>query len=185
MEKFTASNGVEVTMEKQAITGWRRLWFGRKDGVSIEISGRNLKALIECLDAERDADLGRWRWPENPNYMVYPRDDGHVAVLSEPEGVAAFCVTRAAARGAGEGNPFLVAARAYFEDHPERKPWEDAKPGEVWAVTLHGKERPCKVVEPTYSEHAVAFLPLNEPSPTWFVPSAAITEARRIWPEGD
>ncbi len=28
------------------------------------------------------------------------------------------------------------AARAYVEAHPEAKPWQDAKPGEVWVLTL-------------------------------------------------
>lgn len=87
----------------------------------------------EYFQAKRDADLGRWRWPENPHYVVYPNaNDGQVVVVDERDGVRAhysrsLCATTAPPRIDG----IHAAAHAYFEAHPERKPWEDAE-AVVW-----------------------------------------------------
>ena len=105
-----------------------------------------LETLREYFQNERDTELGRTRWPENPDYVIY-RDtkyDGYgygrrVHVLHEPSGISwivweqlpvkRHCVS-------------VVAAKWYFEEGPGKieRPWENAKAGEVWRLTVDGKE---------------------------------------------
>lgn len=83
------------------------------------------------FQAEHDEKLGRWRWPENPHFVVYPAAGyGHyVRVLNERDAFLDVVYRDgqgADTAGAGE------AARAYFDAHPERMPWADAREGEIW-----------------------------------------------------
>ena len=74
------------------------------------------------------------------------------------------------------------AAYRYFAAHPEPKPWEDAKPGEVWLVTLsHCEPQICQVLKthkflPTQTDTGgqPPALPLDHPT---------IITAHKIWPE--
>ena len=45
-----------------------------------------------------------------------------------------------------EGNEIHVAARAYFKAHPARKPWHDAKQGEVWLLEIEGRKESTPAV---------------------------------------
>jgi hypothetical protein len=90
----------------------------------------------EFFQARRDLELGRWRYPLNPDYVVYVREPypgelRRVRAIQESTGDFVDTV-----EGTTLDGPFKDAARAYFEAHPERKPWEDAKPGEFWALKL-------------------------------------------------
>jgi hypothetical protein len=79
-----------------------------------------------------------------------------------------------------------AAANRYFDAHPERMPWQDAKLGEVWLIDLKGDCEHCAVVVP-YGP-GVAFLWAKEhPASRVTIPlgSEALKSARRIWPEGD
>lgn len=88
-------------------------------------------ALAEHFQAARDTELGRWRWPEYPEYVVYPEaDPDSVLVFDEATG-ANWKVDRALNQA---GNYLHAAARAYWAAHPEPKPWHSAKPGEVWDI---------------------------------------------------
>ena len=92
----------------------------------------------EFFQHERDKELGRWRWPENPDYVVKhdPLGVRIAHVLHEPSFAAR--VVRPSDETVGLGSPrdmeFLGAARAYFDSHPEPKAWHDAKPEEVWLM---------------------------------------------------
>lgn len=97
-------------------------------------------ALEEFFQAKRDAELGRWRWPENPDYVVYPRGEDRVRVILESTGDFAD-----SSRGTVIVSPFKDAARAYFDAHPESKPWHDAEQGEFWAVHHMGMVEVCQV----------------------------------------
>lgn len=133
----------------------------------------------EWAQAQRDIELGRWRWPENPDLVVYPNHgDGQVSVIDERDGSHSYysrrlCATTAPPRLDG----MHAAAHAYFDAHPDRKPWHEAQPGEVWALTVDGRED-------AYIDRIGEFHPIR---PSVVVSIAhdysRITEGRRIWPE--
>lgn len=129
----------------------------------------------EFFQAKRDAELGRWRWTENPHYVVYPSGHGgQVAVVDESNGERrhysrSLCATTAPPSLDG----IHAAAHAFFEAHPERKPWVAAKTGEGWAVTLGGEER-LATVQDTYFWIGSEAYSVTDPE---------IADARKVWPE--
>lgn len=132
----------------------------------------------EYFQAKRDEDLGRWRWPENPEYVVYPlKPGGGCTALSERTGVSKTWVERSDA--AGDGSYLAPAARAYFEAHPERKPWHSAEAGEVWILSIDDSEDiPCVV-----TSSGPDFEPISHPVWATFARgSDRITSGHRIWP---
>lgn len=181
MDKYTASNGAQIVLTNARQTGY--VLVEKDDDVASAYLGfEEMVAWREFFRAERDEGLGRWRWPANPDYVVYPRRDGAVLVLNEMSANGGVPYRR----GDRIDDMEAEAACAYFEAHPVRQPWDGAAVGEIWAVTIHGEEKPCRVISPLYANDVpIAFLPVNVVSPTWFKPSASITAARRIWPESD
>lgn len=195
MNIFTARNGIAIRVsDKEATLEWASMsdrWYyvgetvsnGVKPGFTSD--SRLAIALREFFQAERDEALGRWRWPENPTYVVYPNPDEafekmfgpnlDLVILRELDGM-----TKGYVRDEDQGGPpmdhragHIAAARAYFEAHPERKPWSSAQVGEVWAVTIDGVERALLVDEEQFTDG-------NE---GWYFAEPEITAARRIWPE--
>lgn len=171
---FIASNGYIV---RKSLGGYMSLFANGETANSVSPGKEH--ALREFFQAERDAALGRWRSKEHPDYVVYPQNDGAVAVLDESRadiGVLFFYREPSMISGTHE-----QVARDYFAAHPEPKPaWHDAKPGEVWVLTIDGKEDAYKVYPPTVN------LMKNERG---HISSASIelsraTHGRRIWPEG-
>lgn len=187
MKKFEASNGVRLTEHPD---GTARIVFPGSRLFSWT-RPEEMEALREFFQHERDEELGRWRWPDNPDYVVYPYTFDSprpgirgVTVLAEEEprlltvwednidtiyGHSNYEDVRSAAR---------EAARGYFEAHPERKPWEDAKEGDVWIVTpskaLSGGERveyPAIFQAGSFRDHGGSWEARD------------LTSARRIWPE--
>ena len=80
------------------------------------------KALRNHLQQERDEALGRWRDPEDPNMVVYPRDDVNTTVHDETTG-AYLNWSREQAEDDEYSHGFgFATARAYFAAHPEPKP---------------------------------------------------------------
>jgi hypothetical protein len=151
-------------------------------------AGDHVAALREFFRQERDTELARWRWPENPDYVVYPVDDSTVNVLHEPGGDTCL-INDGEGYLSAELEGYVQAGDAYFDAHPEPKPWHDAKPGEVWVVTIDGHSRP-HYVEGNRGDTVggVAFVAIN---PTHGQPghvgigAPAVTDASRIYPEGD
>lgn len=179
-EKFTASNGVTVSSETQAITGRRRIKFETEHvGEVFEVSGEYMTALVEKLDHERDQELGRWRYnsylviyqaenhqPGNRARSVYVLDERTAKMHMRHEGQAAW----------READPELTtAAASYFAAHPLPKPWHDAKPGEVWVLTVDGKEDAFKLHGDLFRNGALWDIEQTD---------RHITAGRRIWPEG-
>lgn len=131
----------------------------------------------EFFRARRDAELGRWRSPLHPDYVVY-RIGYDALVVGERVGLS-----QKFARGDVDDAENRVPAQVafeYFEAHPERKPWEDAQYGEVWAVTHTGGQTDlCRVTsygrfEQVSGTDVLVRMPLAHPS---------ITAARKVWPE--
>lgn len=134
MSEYTATNGVKVSSETQPLTGYRRIKFETDSvGELVEISGPNMQALIEDLDAEKDKELGRWRWPKNPDYVVYPIEGGY-SVFDERRGVAEFRNGLYVHDMEGE------AARDYALAQPERKIPEEAA-YITWRDPADGEDR--------------------------------------------
>lgn len=157
-EAFKASNGVDVSIGEESdgtflvgkggvIEGGVRRWTvatGNAEGIV---------ALREFFQHERDQELGRWRWPENPGLMVYKdfdktgKDTGMVRVTSEATGFGIGPFSRSVAKTGVYGE----AARAYFAAHPEPKPlpsvphtaWVDKYGTDIWWVDGFGKLRCC------------------------------------------
>lgn len=135
----------------------------------------------EFFQAKRDAELGRWRWPENPDFVAWASrrsNEKDVTVLDESDGYVGY-FTRADVEDERSGEGLIRrAARAYFEAHPERRPWEDAKSGEAWVFTIDGIE--TAVVVDTDGD----FTTENETLLRTFPEEMGrVAAARRVWPE--
>lgn len=177
MNDFTASNGMAVR-EVTPVTD-RGPWL-LVDGE--QVSPNNAQALREFFGAEADERLGRWRWPENPDYVVYPVGDDVVDVLREssvsdstrgPGRQASITRAVAATWDRDYSQNFHRSARAYFDAHPEPKPWLDAADGEVWALTgAGGLEQPWRRL----NGHWVSF------SGEIKYDAVRAIAGRRIWP---
>ena len=167
MNDYVADNGVVLTGTDDDSIRWH-------PGIS---QRRASEALREFFRAERDEQLGRWRDPQNPDIVCYPVacDLDAVWVVYEGNG-SRYYVTRTGWELTRPQYASETAGR-YFQAHPEPKPWEEAKAGEVWILTRYGAEEPFFVTggEFTSTDLAVA-TDLDDPR---------ITDGRRIWSEGD
>lgn len=129
----------------------------------------------EYFQAKRDADLEVFRSTTDPHLVVREIDRDvfgrrRVGVLDE----RTFEVRDVNDVVCGGDYPEHRAAREYFEAHPERKPWADAKPGEVWILTHVKGEEGAFIVNRDRFE-----------SPSWSltIKAESITGGRRVWPE--
>jgi len=113
---FTASNGTKIeTSEK----------YGGLEVTSSEdfdyLLQKHVDALREWFQAERDEELGWWR--ASPEFVVKPRASHHVIgprsvnVLNERLGI-----TKPVWEVEESRSEYGIAARAYFDAHPEPKP---------------------------------------------------------------
>ena len=136
--RFTASNGWYI--ENGSLRNPVGSRWGQVDPV---VGSFVAEALFEYgahkAQAQRDAELGRWRSVEHPDFVAYDHGDGRIRFLRELDGVSySFARDYMSIRYPAECAefPFLVVAREFFEAHPEPKPWEQAKPHEVWVLTF-------------------------------------------------
>jgi len=158
-EKFVASNGMYLEDGVVYTSGGMKL-----------LSRLGVESLREIFLAERDRELGRWRWPENPDFVVHHGNSGSDAVWVHNEREAGAIQSSARNSGdAGEAD-YFAAVRAYFAAHPEPKPWHGAKPGEVWVLEGGGIAEPWAH---TVQRDGMAEVHIN------------LTAARKIWPVSD
>lgn len=171
MTEFTASNGIPVIKKEWGYC----LTTGMDLGVMTGVSNSQFDALREYFQAERDRELGRWRSKKDPNFIVVPDNLKYeVTVIDEQSGMKQWVT-----RGGGDGaeRSFVVIAEEYFAEHPEKKPWHDASPGEVWVITTENVSDEVAVQRTDtgdwgYNDGRV--FRDNE---------LKIETARRIWPE--
>lgn len=135
MDKFVARSGREVKAGREDGS----LVFGKVNGY---LGRDEVFDAEEYFQAKRDEELGRWRWPENPDWVAREVDRSYegrrcVEVMNERTFHVNVYNDRVLEGGADIRHR---AARAFFEAHPESKPWHDAKPGEVWLLTVDGYE---------------------------------------------
>lgn len=187
MNDFTASNGIRVLSE-DGVTFDLRTY----DGASMLqdapwLGSMYMHALREFFQVEADERLGRWR---HGDFIVYDRGD-YVQVIHEPDGASGILGswTRAEASGDRElSSGFGEAARAYFDAHPEPKPWHDAAPGEVWDVDLpSGGMRAVTFYSARHEEPITVFrdahtqVEIETDDPTIRDARCLFSETRRIW----
>lgn len=169
-EKFVASNGVEV----------RR--FETRPGIWWDTTEPEKKeaALREFFLHERDTELGRWRDPENSTLVAYPsHKEDEVTILDEKLGWAWKYTRDSKSYTTSVMYEVEQFSKRFFAAHPVQKPWHDAKPGEVWALTYGGQET-AHVWTDRWAGQGNAFVSdraiVEAKDPD-------ITAARRIWPE--
>lgn len=176
---FTASNGLKV----DAIGAEGRRHPRRLGDAVLRVD--EFDAAREYFLAERDAELGRWRSKEHPEYVVYPEaeDADTIRVLFEPGGGVGN-YHRSWLDGVVDVDGWAIASvvREYFAAHPEPKPWHEAKNGEIWRVTLAGREYARSVHRRIHQPNTFVDPVGREPS--FPVDDPRITSGRRIWPEG-
>lgn len=176
MTEYEASNGIGVRIDDQG-----DLDFHTKLGWNGLCGGKVVDALREFFQYERDEELGRWRARENPAYVVYPDEDGDVIVLDETTGRTSSPVLRSELAQWNPTHGTTKAARAYFEAHPERKPWEEAMDGEIWEFSLG-----CSSGQYLADSGRFFQLPLRAPSHPGWKPASFPNDfehGERIWPE--
>jgi len=177
---FTASNGYMIIEELGDILikdDRGRDTIGPDVIMGERLSPSEMLPLREFFQAERDAELGRWRSKIDPDVFVQVNKDtylGQVDFINE----RTLEVTRFA-----RWESDLLGGRdvysEFFAAHPEPKPWFEAKPGEVWALTVNGKESAWSI-----SDEASVWVEATTERILDSAPrSPAITDGRRIWPE--
>lgn len=140
MNDFTASNGVRIKRAGKELilpdASVVPIWSSASEP-AITIRKQVVEAFVEFFQAEADERLGRWRWPENPQWVLYPDDDGDVIALDESTGESFGFLTRASVDQFpnSQGSP---AARAYFKAHPQPEPLPD-KPGLYTGAHIDGQ----------------------------------------------
>lgn len=181
MDKFEASNGRVVGTSVDHFDHVSILFGDGGSGWKFTMSAAEFAALREFFQALRDEELGRWRYPADPRYVVYggysPGAEKRLArVINEQAGVSSLFYD-----GDGYGRDESEIATAYFEAHPERKPWEDAKHEEVWLLTVNGDTGPFLADQDSDSPVA-AFVAANGTRIARY-DREQITAGRRFYPE--
>lgn len=136
----------------------------------------------EFYQAKRDAELGRWRCPTETDWVAREgvrTADGRTVVVVNERTLDRFWFNERVRNAGADVDVAHSVGRAYFEAHPERKPWQAAKPGEVWILsTADGENAAYSVM--TVREAGVVF---ESDEGRYSLDDADIEEARRIWPE--
>ena len=178
--RFTASNGLYVENGQVYLP----------DGTRANVSSVRAVVLIEYgahkAQVQRDAELGRWRSVEHPDYFAVGEGDDSVRVCDE-SALRVWGFTRKDA--AEDPNAYWAinsevacsVAREYFAAHPvpEPKPWEDAGSGELWSLmTADGGDAVYLAI--LADDFGMEFVGLKD---RFSVGYTGITAGRRIWPE--
>ncbi|WP_323986238.1 hypothetical protein [Microbacterium plantarum] len=192
MEQYTASNGVIIHEQDGHVSlrskegGVRVLVVGSDSfGTALKEYVNHVREEAICqradeVQAKRDHELGRWRWLDSP-YVVYAEDANTVTVVHEgaPD---MHRIRRGESYLSDELEQFFRAGAAYFDAHPEPKPWHAAKPGEVWAIRIANTDREAAYRLVRFNDQAF-FESTVEPTVQVSVNHTALASARRIWPE--
>ncbi len=179
---FTASSGGTVAVDasgRMLVTDYTRVVL--REGVTrasraVHIDAEMVPTLREFFQSERDRELGRWRWPEHPDYVVYPNEDGGGDVLDERSCIGGY------KNGLFGHDLASEAVKAYRDVHPVRKPWHDAKPGEVWVISTENVADEV-AVRACISNEVLSFEYVTSVTTRLNVTDARIVTGRRIWPE--
>jgi hypothetical protein len=200
LHTFTGSNGIEITISRQSadadvyLLGTRATDRGGETHATASAAG--IEALREFFQDALDQQFGRWRWPEDPDFVVYPDTEdpggeglkGGVSVLCESRGEVDWFTREAAQQGRNSNVMTAQAAIAYFREHPEPKPWHDAAEGELWILRMTNTENglPYVAVRDTDGVTDIGPRFFRVPAPSRFTPGrfpSEFMDGRRLWPE--
>ena len=154
----------------------RLLW----DWRDIALTTANFETLRAFFQAERDEQLGRWRDPQNPDWVVYPRlgsSRDTVHVINEYDGLPYM---RERDQVAYADSEVSAVAQRYFAAHPKPKPWDAAQSDEIWVLTINNDR------EEVFRCGERGLYSLKTGNPIGSLLSCGrnkITAGRRIWPE--
>ena len=170
--RFTASNGWYVD-ENRLYTELRGLWglLDRQEALALAEYGAHQ------AQAARDAELGRWRSVEHPDWVVYSQGDDGVRLFDERGSNSSYSILRDHIYPSGATKVCYIVAAEYWAAHPvpEPKPWLDAQPGEVWLLTVNGDDsRIVTLIGFEFRDFHGDYIVSR---------SDSITAGRRIWPE--
>lgn len=113
MNEYTASNGWVITPKGQALT---YKCTGNGDRFH-SVTATEANALREFFRAEEDKRLGRWRYPAEPELLVYPDGEGVFVVYEGSYEIDPW--TREQAMTWDGESASKRAALAYFDAHPQ------------------------------------------------------------------
>lgn len=144
----------------------------------------------ELFQAKRDAELGRWRCPTETDWVAREgvrTADGRTVVVVNERTLDRFWFNERVRDAGADVDVAHRVGRAYFEAHPERKPWEDAKPGEIWDLIAEGKENRYAAIActiPSDNSEVIYLYPVDDmTSPKLGVTAPVITAGVRVFPE--
>lgn len=196
MTDFTASNGITIREREDSmmpVLEWNTdgryytdgsRWYAVGEGIDGADPGFTAdspvaRALREFFQHERDEEQGVWRSSKDHTWTAVRRNNTIYFQNGDHERSFWFIVGNEATLKPWSGD-LQAIAREYLQAHPERKPWHDAKPGEVWVLTIDGSEHVVCAVQ----QYEKDFNPISHPIYATFANgSERITDARKIWPE--
>lgn len=183
MNEYTASNG--VTVEWDAERGMFTLDSPSGPSQIYWFNAEDRRALSDYFQAERDAELDRWRDTEHPERAVYRRVDNSLLILDETDGDH-WTVRIDEIKDYDECHPVASTIRAWLAAHPEPKPWHDAKQNDLWELMINGCHSPEVYRFASELRSTSKFRPVNSPSRVAFeAADPRIIRAHRIYPPAD
>ena len=184
-DSFTASNGIQITMDpdrdgKVYLVG-RRARGDEGQYLDTHVTGgpEGIAALREFFQHERDEERGLWRSPTDPSWTAVRRNTT-IYFQNEDHERSFHFVPKLEGSIRAWSADLQALAYEYIEAHPERKPWEDAKAGDVWVIEVECVE--------SFAVHVVAefFGAVSFQTPTGNkvnMTNSTFTGFRKIWPE--
>ena len=112
---FTASNEWKIEQEPSGLHLEHEVPAGK---VSNDTSLEQTNALREFFQWERDQQLGRVRYPENTDYLIYPQEHNPETVYVVNERVGLGDVVHLGTLPSSLTTPEEDAAKWWFDNHP-------------------------------------------------------------------
>lgn len=180
MTEFTASNGVTLHPHDSRVDV-NCSGSAHPDGHKLSV--KETEALREFFQHERDEELGLWRSPSDPTWTAVRRNTT-IYFQNEDHERSFHFVPKLEGSIRAWSSDLQALAYEYIEAHPERKPWEEAKPGEVWLFRGKGDIKPSAFMKSHVGwTNSEAVVVQRDPALPYGGTRDESFEPRRIWPE--
>ena len=176
MVEFKASNGYVITDIYKSLEV-------RLGVVDYQLPWSMVEALREYFQAKRDEELGRWRDPEYPDYVVYKSHifgEGTVPVTPDNTYKESYIYSfEEATRKANNNIPARVALN-YLAAHPKPAPksWHNVDKYEVWELKI---DHDSDYLIGVSTGEGIFFNPAMQE----YIDQSEVIDARRIHPKED